>query len=194
MDTYVVQSTEKKTNGQGVPIWLVSMLKPDGGVHCHAFPPSAIEWRMAEYGLDSVDEALDVLLHEPFATSPSDPLQARDDAAVRVGMVVRTPGPVVGYEPIRLHNADTIADAREAHRIRIADAKTRIQVVAPKGRLDPLDTIRQQHGVTEEGLRQKQELVDAARRAVRGETVRPTPDIIRDPEARQRSVKEESRA
>lgn len=194
MDTYVVQSTEKKTNGQGVPIWLVSMLKPDGGIHCHAFPPSAIEWRMAEYGLDSTNEALDILLHEPFATSPTDPLQTRDDAAVRVGMVVRAAGPVFDYEPIQLYNADTIPDAREAHRIRIADAKTRVQVVAPKGRLDPLDTIRQQHGVTTQGLREKADLVDAARRAVRGETVRPAPDIILDPEIRRRSLTEDAHA
>lgn len=194
MDEYVLQSAEQATNGQGMQIWLVSMVKPDGSLHCHAFPPSAIEWRMAEYGLDTVDEALDVVLHEPWATSPADPLKARDDAAVRAGMVVRTPGPVEDYEPIRLHNADTIDDAREAHRIRIADAKTRIQVVAPKGKRDPLDTIRHQHSVTAEGLRQKAALVDAARRAARGETVRPEPDIIVDPEARRRSVKEDAHA
>lgn len=194
MDTYEVQSAEQTTNGQGTQIWLVSMLKPDGTIHCHAFPPSAIEWRMAEYGLDTVDEALEVVLHEPFATSPMDPLKARDDAAVRVGMVVRTPGLVEDYEPIRLHNAETIADAREAHRLRIADAKSRIQVKPPKGKSDPLDAIRQRHGVTETGLRQKAALVNAARRAVRGETVRPQPDPIIDPEARQRSVKENGRA
>jgi hypothetical protein len=171
MDDYVVQSAEKMTNGQGVPIWLVSMLKPDGTIHCLALPPSAIEWRMAEYGLDDTDEALDMVLHEPWATSPTDPLQARDDAAVRVGMVVRTPGPVEDYEPIRLHNADSISDARAAHRLRIADAKKRVQVTAPKGREDPLDAIRQQHGVTEEGLRMKTALVDAARCGMRGEAV-----------------------
>lgn len=171
MDEYVVQSAEKMTNGQGTSIWLVSMLKPDGTIHCHALPPAAIEWRMAEYGLDSVDEALDILLHEPFATSPMDPLKAREDAAFRVGMVVRMPGPVEGYEPIRLHNADTISDARAAHRLRIADAKSRVQVRPPSGEADPLDAIRQQHGVTEEGLRLKTALVDSARCGLRGEPV-----------------------
>lgn len=171
MDAYEVQSAEVTTNGQGTQIWLVSMIKPDGTIHCHAFPPAAIEWRMAEYELDTVDEALDIVLHEPFTTSPMDPLKARDDAAVRVGMVVRTPGPVEDYEPIRLHNADTITDARDAHRIRIADAKTRIHVKPPKGEADPLNAIRQHHGVTDEGLRVKRALVDAARRGARGEPV-----------------------
>ena len=171
MDEYVVQSAEKISNGQGVPIWLVSMLKPDGTIHCTAMPPAAIEWRMAEYGLDDVNEALDMILHEPFATSPTDPLKARDDAAVRVGMVVRTPGPVEDYEPIRLHNADTVGDARAAHRIRVADAKKRVQVKAPKGKADPLAAVREQHGVTEEGLRMKTALVEAARCGMRSEPV-----------------------
>lgn len=170
MDIYEVQSAEATTNGQGTAIWLVSMRKPDGTVHCHAFPPAAIEWRMAEYQLDTVDEALDIVLHEPWATDPLDPLRARDDVAAKAGMVVRGPGSAVGYEPIRLHNADNIADAREAHRLRIADAKTRVQVRPPKGKPDPLDAIRQ-HGVTKQGLRIKTALVDAARCGVRGEPV-----------------------
>lgn len=193
MDEYVVQSAEKTSNRQGQPIWLVSMQKPDGTIHCHAFPPSAVEWRMAEYELGNVDEALDIVLHEPFATNPADPLQARDDAAVRAGMVVRAPGPALDYEPITLHSADTIKDARDAHRIRISDAKTRVQVKAPKGKPDPLDAIRQ-YGVTDEGLRQKATLVDAARRSVRGEAPMPQPDIIFDPEVRHRGMKEDTRA
>lgn len=176
MDTYVVQSAETKTNGQGNTIWLVSMLKPDGSIHCHAFPPAAIEWRIAEYGLDTVDEALDIVLHEPWAITPSEPWLIPADAATRQGMVTRVRGPIVDYEPITLHNADSIADAREAHRLRITDAKTRVQVTPPKGKPDPLDTIRQQHGVTEEGLRLKTALVDAARRGVRGE---PIPEATR---------------
>lgn len=194
MDTYEVQGVDAATTMQGTPIWMVSMRTPDGTIHAHAFPPAAIEWRMAEYGLDSVDEALDVVLHEPWATDPLDPLHARDDAAVRQGMVVRARGPVIDYEPIRLHNAETISDARTAHRIRIADAKTRTRVTPPKGKTDPLDVIRAQHGVTDEGLRQKTALVDAARRAVRGETVPPEPDILFDPQAHQRTVQEASHA
>lgn len=171
MATYEVEDAAITATAQGAQIWMVSARKPDGTIHAHAFPPAAIEWRMAEYGLDTVDDALDMVLHEPWATDPLDPLQARDDAAVRQGMVVRAPGPGVDYEPIRLHNADSIDDARTAHRIRIADAKTRVTVKPPKGKPDPLDIIRARHGVTDEGLRQKAALVDATRRSHRGEAV-----------------------
>lgn len=169
MDTYEVQEVGMTTNGQGAHTWLVSLLKPDGTIHCHAFPPSAIEWRMAEYQLDSIDEALDMVLHEPWAVDPMDTFQKLPDPAAQAGMVTRLPGRA-SDEPVRLHNAPTITDAREAHRLRIADAKTRVQVKAPKGKPDPLDVIRQ-HGVTERGLRIKTALVDAARCGVRGEPV-----------------------
>lgn len=186
MDIYEVETVEARATAQGAPIWMASMRKPDGSIHAHTFPPSAIEWRMAEYGLDTVDEALDIVLHEPWATDPMDPLHARDDAALRQGMVVRVPGPVVDYEPIRIFNADAIADARTAHRIRIADAKTRVRITPPKGQPDPLDIIRARHGVTDEGLRQKTALVDAARRSYRGEAVPGDPNIALEPQARQR--------
>jgi hypothetical protein len=193
MDIYQVESAEATTTAQGTPIWMVSMRKPDGTIHAHSFPPSTIEWRMAEYGLDTVDEALDIILHEPWAADPTDPTRAREDPAALAGMTVLRAGAKVA-EPIRLHNAPTIADAREAHRLRIADAKTRIRITPPKGKQDPLDIIRQQHGVTGDGLRQKAALVDSARRALRGETTPTKPDIIVDPESHARTVKETSRA
>ncbi|MFI6854479.1 hypothetical protein [Streptomyces sp. NPDC050416] len=193
MDIYQVETVEATTTAQGTPIWMVSMRKPDGSIHAHTFPPSTIEWRMAEYGLDSVDEALDIILHEPWATDPTDPIAGREDPAVRAGMTVLQAGAATA-EPIRLHNAPTIADAREAHRLRIADAKTRIRITPPKGKQDPLDIIRQQHGVTGEGLRQKAALVDSVRRAMRGEPAPRNADIVIDPEAHTRTVKETSRA
>jgi hypothetical protein len=193
MDIYEVRDAQATTTSQGTPIWMVSMRKPDGTLHCHTFPPAAIEWRMAEYGLDTVDEALDMVLHEPWAVDPLDPLSARDDPAARAGMTVLRAGGA-GVEPIRLHNAPTIADARAAHRLRIADAKTRVTVRPPQGKPDPLNAIRQQHGVTEAGLREKAALVDRARRAVRGEAVPRSTSIVIDPEARRRSVKEGSHA
>jgi len=175
MDIYEVLTVEATTAAQGTPVWMVGMLKPDGSIHAHAFPPSAIEWRMAEYGFDTVDEALDVVLHEPFAVDPQDSFQRLTDPAAQAGMVVRMPGRSVD-EPVCLHNAPTIAAAREAHRLRIADAKTRVRVNPPKGKPDPLDIIREHHGVTATGLRIKTALVDAARCGVRGE---PMPDATR---------------
>jgi len=183
MDVYEVVAAEATATMQGTPIWMVSMQKPDGGIHCHAFPPSTIEWRMAEYGLDSVAEALDIVLHEPYAIDPSDPFGAIVDPAAKAGA-----------EPIRLHNAPTITEARAAHRVRIADAKTRVRVTPPKGKPDPLDAIRQRHGVTERGLREKAALVDAARRSVRGEIVPGELSAARVLEADTPGVKGASRA
>ena len=194
MDIYEVQSVEATATAQGPPIWMVAMGKPDGSIHAHAFPPSIIEWRMAEYGLDTVDEALDIVLHEPWTTNPLDALTRRDDAALRQGMVVRVPGQVVDYEPIRLHNADSIDDARTAHRIRIADAKTRVHVQPPKGKPDPLDTIRARHGVTDDGLRAKALLVEDARRSVRGEPAVRVPSAIDGGLAAADTLKEMTRA
>jgi hypothetical protein len=174
MDIYEVLAAEATTTAQGTPIWMVSMRKPDGSVHCHTFPPSTIEWRMAEYAFDTIDEALDVVLHEPWAVDPTDPMQTHADPAAKAGMSVRRPG-TAAPEPVRLHNAASVADARAAHRLRIADAKTRVTVQPPKGKPDPLDAIRR-HGVTEDGLRLKTALVDAARCGVRGE---PLPEETR---------------
>lgn len=174
---YEIEAVEATVTAQGERVWRVDMRKPDGSIHCHAFPPSAIEWRMAEYGLGSVDEALDMVLHEPFAVDPLDTFRdaAGRDPAARAGLTVRLAGKAAA-EPVRLHNAPTIAAAREAHRLRIADAKTRTRILPPKGKTDPLDVIREQHGVTEAGLRVKTALVDAARCGVRGE---PLPEKTR---------------
>lgn len=177
------------TARSGAPCWKVQYLRPDGNAYWHVFPHATLEWRMAEYQLDNVDEALDMILHEPHASDPMDPLLARDDSAVRRGMVTRTPGPVLDYDATRLHNADTIDDAREAHRIRIADAKeSRVRIVPPTSEPDPLDMIRQRHGCTQDGIRAKTELVDQARRAYRGETAPPVDDIILDTSAHERPL------
>lgn len=169
-------------SSSGIPCWTVTYERPDGTKHQHAFPQSTLEWRVAEYGLDSIDEALDIVLHEPWKIDPVDPLLARDDAAVRQGMVMRTRGAAVDYEAIRLHNADSIADARTAHRLRIADAKTRVHITAPKGKANPLDTIRASHGVTTEGVRLKGQIVEQTRRSYRGEPVAPQPAFTFAPE------------
>lgn len=137
--------------------WLVHKVDPDGGGHGHAFPPETLEWRAAEYGLTDVDEILDIILHEPHLPDEPD----RDDAAARAGMVTSTGR---AAEPITLYNAVSTADARAAHRLRIADAKqTRAHVRPPAKGADPLDEIRRAHGITPAGVREKAELVDVHR-------------------------------
>lgn len=142
---------------RGELYWLVHKIASDGAGHGHAFPPETLEWRAAEYGLTDVDEILDIILHEPYMPDEPD----RDDAALRAGLVTSTRPEA---EPVTLFNAASTADALAAHRLRIADVKeTRAHVRPPGKGKDPLDTIRQAHGITEAGLRAKREAVDVHR-------------------------------
>lgn len=184
MDLYTVTDVVNYVTKQGTPCWQVSMLKPDGVIHGHIFPQSILEWRVAEYELDTPDEALDFVLHEPWATDLSDPSQLRDDAAVKAGLVVRRVSPFVDYEPIHLFSTQNVADVRSAHRIRITDAKARVSVVPPEHTSDPLDMIRENHGVTPDGIGVKQALVAKARRAHMGLPEKLSNRIIFDPEAK----------
>lgn len=142
---------------RGAPRWVVHHVDQDGHGHGHVFPKGTLEWRAAEYGLDDVDEILDIVLHEPHLPDEPD----RDDAAARAGMVTSNRPDA---QPITLFNAASSADALAAHRLRIADAKkVRAVVRAPAKGKNPLDVIRAAHGITPAGLRAKRELVDTHR-------------------------------
>lgn len=142
---------------RGTPRWLVHHVDQNGSGSSYVFPKDTLEWRAAEYGLDDVDEILDMVLHEPHLPDGPD----RDDAAARAGMVTSNRPDA---EPITLFNATSSADALAAHRLRIADAKkVRAVVRAPAKGKNPLDAIRTAHGITAAGLRAKRELVDTHR-------------------------------
>jgi len=92
--------------------WAVDMVEPDGRRMRHAFPPETLHWRAAEYGYDPADVAalLDVVLHERH---------------------------VHGHHPASpdfLYNCDRDT-ARAGLDGRLAEVKTRVQVVDPDGRL-----------------------------------------------------------
>jgi hypothetical protein len=142
---------------RGAPRWLVHQVDQDGAGFAHIFPKDTLEWRAAEYGVADADELLDLILHEPHLPDVPD----RDDAAARVGLVTSSRPDA---EPITLFNAASTADARDAHRLRIAAAKQATAHVRPaaKGK-DPLDAIRIQHGITVAGVREKREIVDVHR-------------------------------
>jgi hypothetical protein len=132
----------------------------DGNGVGHVFPCDILEWRAGEYGIDDVDELLDMVLHEPHLPDAPD----RDDAAARAGLVTST-GPE--SEPITLYNAASTADARAAHRLRIADSKkARAHVRRPAKGTDPLDAIQAQHGIDPVRLAAKREAVDMHRWAL----------------------------
>ena len=147
-----VLSAEEFTDGLSTPCWLVRMKNGEGATVAHLFPQETLEWRSAEYGIDDVDELLDIVLHEPFQP-PKDA-----SAAAELG-IARDASPT-------LFEAESTSEARDNHRARIARAKAeRARVVAPKGKgvKDPLDVIRNKHGIDPARKRAKQELVDEHR-------------------------------
>ncbi|MFD9223823.1 hypothetical protein ACFWDI_28420 [Streptomyces sp. NPDC060064] len=187
-----------------VPVWRVRSTDAAGNIHEHVFPHVTLAWRAAEYGIDPADTAtlLDIILHEPLLPDLEDPDEAAKDPAARVGMTVparRANGRVrVGDpEPVRLHNAVTIADARTAHLMRIAEAKKQTRIDAPSGRQNPLkpvlDTVVDPAQVSDFAVR-----VDQTRRRIKGERIprNPQPDTPIDDAAqrRTREMKEAHRA
>ncbi|MDX3230637.1 hypothetical protein [Streptomyces sp. ME19-01-6] len=137
-------------------LWQVTYQSKAGEARNHLFPKATLEWRAAEYGLDDVDEILDIILHEPYAPAeqPVTPMSLID-APARTAL---RPTP-----RITLYTAESTAQARDAHRQLIADVKANhVQIAPPKG-ADPLDHIRRRHGITPDGLRAKSEQVDTHR-------------------------------
>jgi hypothetical protein len=154
--TLTVDAVFERTDGNSAR-WAVHVVDQDGNGGGYVFPQDTLEWRAAEYGLTDVAEILDMILHESQIPGPPD----RDDAAARVGMVTSTSPDA---EPITLFNAPSTADALAAHRLRIADMKTRTAHIRPpvKG-ADPLALIRSRHGIKAGGVRAKREAVDEHR-------------------------------
>lgn len=186
------------------PCWRVRSTNAQGRVHEHIFPEVTLTWRAAEYGIDPTDTAtlLDIVLHEPFLPNLDDPDEATKDPAARAGLTVpartangrvRKGDPI----PVRLHNADTIEQARQAHLMRIDAVKNDVRVNAPSGRQNPLqpilDTVIDPVTVADYTTR-----VDAARRRLRGERIprNPQPSIPADESATRRALemKEANRA
>lgn len=154
--TYTIDGVTERTRGSS-PRWAVHMVDQDGAGSGLVFPHETLEWRAAEYGLTDVTEILDMVLHEPHLPDAPD----RDDAAVRAGLVTST---APDAEPITLFNAPSTADALAAHRLRIADAKASRAQVHPSGKgADPLDVIRERHGIDPARMRAKREAVDEHR-------------------------------
>ncbi|MFC6581845.1 hypothetical protein [Planomonospora parontospora] len=63
-------SVEETTDTSGrIPFWVITYRVPesvaDDGVVTYYLPKAALEHRVAEYGLDSVEEALEIALYEP---------------------------------------------------------------------------------------------------------------------------------
>ncbi|MEU7240332.1 hypothetical protein [Streptomyces sparsogenes] len=136
-------------------LWQVTYTAPSGEVRHHLFPKATLEWRAAEYGLDDVDEILDIVLHEPHAPAEESPALP--------SLLATEPKRVQLVPRVTLYTAESTAQARHAHRQQIADVKANhVRISPPKG-VDPLDHIRRNHGITADGLRAKREQVDTHR-------------------------------
>ncbi|MFI1166572.1 hypothetical protein ACH4UM_23950 [Streptomyces sp. NPDC020801] len=173
---FTVESVDTYWPNANMECWAILMTRPDGTGHAYVFPKFTLEQRAAEYGFDptDIDTLLDVVLHEQFVHSPGGP--DTEDAAARQGMLspALTPSGIARkgqMVPTDLFNAPTIADARAAHLARVTDAKQNRGRVQPsaKGRPDPLDRIRAEHGITPEGVAARARVVDLQRRAMRGQ-------------------------
>ncbi|MFC8077527.1 hypothetical protein ACFUN8_18570 [Streptomyces sp. NPDC057307] len=140
------------------PKWAVDMEKPDGNLHRHVLPKATLEWRAAEYGIDDVEELMDIVLHEPFQIPATEEELSWDAAAQEADTKLhRLPS---------LIEAESTTEAAESLRVRIARTKAeKVHVVSTpkKGQPDPLDKIRNEHGIDPERKREKRELVDTMR-------------------------------
>jgi hypothetical protein len=161
-DEFTVQAVSEYWPNPGMPCWAVDMIKPDGTGHRHVFPQFTLGQRAAEYGIDptEVDQLLDIVLHEPYAPHPDDPLKGEDPAAaagmLSPALVSRGTARKGDLIPTTLYTAADAATAREAHLLRIEHGKTHnVRVAAPKGKKDPLDLIRANHGVDADWVARK---------------------------------------
>lgn len=208
-DIYEITEVGEYHPNPDTPCWYVDLQRPDGSLRRNVFPKSTLAWRAAEYGIDPNDtEALlDVVLHEPFAPHPDNPLTAGADPVLAAGLlspalVSRGTTRAGDLVPTTLYTAETTEKAREAHLMRIAHAKMEVvRIQAPKGgRPDPLAPIREA-GVDRTMVAEFAARVDEHRRRLRGEhiprypePIPPTPDgAVRRPDVN-RDSKEAVRA
>lgn len=144
----VTDVATERLGSEAVPVWRVRTADAEGHIHEHIFPHVTLAWRAAEYGIDPADTQalLDVILHEPLLPDLDDPSEAAKDPAALAGMTVparQARGPVRKGDPVpvRLHNADTIDDARTAHLLRISAIKSTVRVDPPERGPNPLKPI-----------------------------------------------------
>jgi hypothetical protein len=162
--------------GNGVDCWVVMRVNERGEKWPQLFPKFTLEQRIAEYDLDPSDiaGALDMVLYEPDIPDPTDSRNFAGDAAAKAGhtlAAVRGFGRIsVGaMVPLHLGNSPDRATARDAHQLRIADAKTRMTIQSGKGAgilskndaTDPLLTITSNHGVDLDRVKARAAYVDA---------------------------------
>lgn len=155
-ETWYIEQVLEQESHRGVQ-YEVSLRRPDGIRVGRFFDDDTLEFRAAEYGIDpdtEMDLLIEVVLYEFHIPDPTLPSNFEKDAAARAGKMsasTRAWGTRVSMGdpvPTWLFNARTTEQAREAHLLRVEEAKQRIKFLAdPLKRSvgkasDPLDVIR----------------------------------------------------
>ncbi|MFI9553732.1 hypothetical protein [Nonomuraea endophytica] len=107
--------------------WMIVTKHQDGTLHVYALPSCTFENLAVEYGLDpdDIDELLRVAILQLHIPHPALRSNAPKDVAAVQGMLREG-------KPVALGNADSTAQAREAHLARISWVEQNVvQVVMP---------------------------------------------------------------
>lgn len=144
-----------------VPGWQVYLRDPNGVIRLHSLPQAALDWRLAEYGLATVAEALDVVLHETYADpEPEDTVPTMTSVVQTNQVKTQTVDAKVTRRPT-LFEAKSTEEAKTAHLARVAEVKAnKLQVVDPNGMLTH---ITDGYAPSEASLLTKREIVDTHR-------------------------------
>ena len=130
-------------DGRGHWVVEVTQTEDDGTVTTgtHTFPTDTLEWRAAEYGIDpsDVDTLMDIVLAEPYLT----------EEHWQTGS--------------RLHDADTVGQARADHIARCAKVKLAHRMSTRGKAAVPLQAVRERHDMHPEALELKREMVRRSR-------------------------------
>lgn len=192
----LVRRTMPGARGQSIvqEQWVIGLRRPDGAEGTHTIPAEAFASRAAEYWAEdedppTVDQLLDIMLHEPYIPAEEAPVHrtaetvliATADGVEEPAAQARTAG---GKQRVTVHNARNHDEARTAHLERIDAAKQRVRIVSPKpvtplagGRqavkqasADPLDVIRERATINPAQVAEIRRVIHQAREhAARGD-------------------------
>ena len=148
-----IEFSEPKDDGEGH--WIIQVKKTITGEGVdpvivdgiHVMPYDALEWRAAEYGIDSndTDTLMDIILAEAF--------MSKDD-----------------YDPgTSLYEAQSVAQAREAHLARCARIKLRHRM-STRGKDHCLNKVKKECHMHPEAVKLKADLVKHNRENRPGKT------------------------
>jgi hypothetical protein len=187
-ETYEINDLLEYWPNPETPCWMVEATRAsDGQKYRHIFPKATLAYRAAEYGIDpaDTDTLIDMILHEPFAASPDDPITAPADPALAAGLtakavVARGTVNIGDQTTVTLFNADSIDQARQAHMLRIEDAKAKVAtMVVPKNRKALLAALRAEP-IDRDFVTRHRAAVDARRAAYKGTPPAPGDSVVLD--------------